>query len=59
MRLLGRDRVLDDLREADDRARERRLGRAGQGTVDPVGGRQPGVAALRRIEAIRACAYWT
>ena len=58
--LLGRDRVLDDLGEPGDRPgqgglRGRRPGRRPR----PRPGARPASAALRRIEAIRAWAYWT
>ena len=60
LRLLGGDGVLDDLREARDRADQRGLGRAGQQARRPsAAGASPASAALRRIEAIRAWAYWT
>ena len=60
VRLLGRGRVLDDLREADDRPGQGRLGR--DPPDDPrrvAAGVKPASAALRRIDAIRAWAYWT
>jgi hypothetical protein len=46
VRLLGRCRVLDDLREADDRPRQGRLGRTRQVTRDGARRRQAGVGRL-------------
>ena len=60
VRLLGRDGVLDDLRDSG-RSRAPAPPRAHPTSAPstPVAGASPSSSALRRIEAIRACAYWT
>ena len=58
LRLLGRDGILDDLGERGRSPGQGSLRTGGEGPSDRRG-REPASAALRRIDAIRAWAYWT